>query len=269
VQFDHTPRECCAQVEDAERRQRGAGYRAKANDAWRTVLTGTITYIWTFVFMFGAVLAGIGGYLVARGDSRVNMWPSSTTLPLGITLLVFAVIFLIVGGWKLYYTTPPNECNYLAGRWTLKYLFVLIVSSLPPAFYDYVHLTPWARGLAMVGIYIVLGILFYFYARYLGLDPYFSDDYFVAQPCMVARRHKDAVWYTVGLYGTPALLYMSMALSNEFSGGSKSNKVANALLSQLIAAVLLIIFYLVVYWRLYRGYACGQLGCPRVAGKSA
>ena len=134
--------------------------------------------------------------------------------------------------------------------WTLKYFFFLALFVVPPAFYDYSTIGFIGRAFIMWAIYLGLEIAFYFYARYAGPDPFFSEAYLASIPGLAERRGRELLWFVGIDFITRAIAYMAMAIANV---RYKHNAHA-ALAAQFTGTIATILIYIVIRYTVFSGY---------------
>ena len=252
MQSEHTPESIRQYVEENESLVACGGcakHVDKNGDPIGRVYKEVTAFYWPiFVFVFFLLAAAAGGYLISgRGEPD---WPDSTTVPIGITLLVLGGLGIIGSGVWMWYSQVPWSRYPYAARWTLKYFFFFVLFVVPPAFYDYSTLGFIARAFVMWGIYLVLDISFYFYATMAGRDPFFSTAYVSSVPQIARHRPMDAFWWVTLDWLTRAIAYMSMAIANVYY----KHDAASAFAAQAIGTVITLLIYVIVRFTLYSGY---------------
>jgi hypothetical protein len=252
-QIDYTPEYLLDNVCENERAKcEGKGAKwvdSKGAPIVRVQVEQTYTYTAIFFFVFFVLVATAGGYLVSgRGEPDFD---DDVAVPTGIALLVVGALGFVAMGAILWWRNVPWSAHPYAGRWTLKYFFFLALFVVPPAFYDYSTLKPFAaRATVMAAIYLVLDVAFYFYAIYAGRDPFFSKQYFESCPQIANKRRNDALWWAIIDWITRILAYFSMSIANDLYKGN----AAAALAAQAIGTVVTILVYIVIRYTVYPGY---------------
>lgn len=248
-QTDNTPDAIVNHVEENENMKCAKWVDSKGAPLVRVRVEQTFTYWPTFLFVFFVLVATAGGYLVSgRGEPDFD---DSVTVPLGISLLVLGGLGIIFAGYAMWKKHVPWSDHPFAGRWTLKYFLFLALFVVPPAFYDYSSLKPFsARAAVMAAIYMVLDIVFYFYATMAGRDPFFSAQYFEQCPQISRKRSRDAFWWVTIDWVTRILAYFSMAIANDLY----KHNAASALAAQAIGTIVTILFYIIIRFTVYGGY---------------
>lgn len=184
----------------------------------------------------GAVIVVHGAYVLLGKFDDVY----GNALAIGVTLVVLggvAVFFALVD----MFLRPAPWSHLRNNQQTPKYFLIALALFTIPVFYDSILPGgPLVRAAGTVGIYAGGWALFYLYATYLWPDN------------ILYERPHHAFWFSVlGLL--PNILgFIAGGVANDLYPGDSFN----AFLSQVIAAAITVVFYILIRLIAYDGFTC-------------
>jgi hypothetical protein len=202
----------------------------------RNLVPQTYSYWAGPAFTLGAAIVVHAVYIFRSSFDDVYSNPTA----IAVTLTVIGGLMVLAGIVDMFLRPAPWS-HLRNNQQTLKYVLAAILIFVLPTFYDNVLPGgPLVRAAITVGIYGAGWALFYFWSVYAWPDNIFFG------------REYHARWFAILGFLPNILGFIAGGIANDQYPGDSFI----ALLSQVIAAAVTIVFYILFYFTAYQGFSC-------------